>query len=326
MVDQRRARPVALAALAAAVTLWAAPAAVAEERAFVLAGGVVTHPAGMATDHLNQRYWALQSSSGTLSVQAFDATGARLGAVSSRDRITNVQALAFSSQQLFIGDIGGSREKVTILQMDRPLPGTEINKSMQISLAYPDGAHDAAAIMADASARLYVVTKGPKAGIYAAPAVVSVLPAWATTPAVANKMTRVADAPADVTDATMLVDGRIALRSTAGGVTVLDAATYQTLGTQPIAAVQKGGSLTQSLDKATLLGAAGTEGSVVAVGIPGPAPAQPTATSTKKPTESQPQVTQPEENKSYEQTGTMVALVAAVGAALLASAVVLLKR
>lgn len=319
----RLARLAAAALIAGSVAV-AVPDARAEETAFTFEDAAITRPVGLATDHVNRRYWAIQGTSGTLSVVAFDGEGFEVGATSSRDRVTNVQALAFSSQQLFIGDVGGSRERVTILQMDRPLPGTEINRSIAIALAYPDGRHDSAAIMANARGKLFVVTRGADAGIYAAPDDPAVLLPWITTPAPLNRLTRVAEAPDDVTDATFLVDGRIALRS-ASGVTVLDSTTYQALGTQPIEATQRGGALTQSLDQGLLLAGAGADGSVVSLAVPGSAPAQPTAASTRRPAEPA-QVTQPEENRSFEQTGTMVALVAAIGAAFLAAGVVLVKR
>lgn len=318
-----RARLAAVAVLAGASVLAGAPAALAEDTAFTFADAAITAPVGMATDHVNKRYWAIQASSGTLTIQAFDEAGGALGAVSSRDRISNVQALAFAAQQLYIGDVGGSRERVTILQMDRPLPGTEINKSSAVALAYPDGAHDAAAIMANADGRLFVVTRGKEPGIYEAPADLEVLPPWGTTAAPVNKLARVADAPADVTDATVLVDGRLALRTAAEGVTVLDPTSYRVLGTQEVTATQRGRGLTQSLDQKVLLAGAGSDGSVAAVAIPGPAPAQPTAPSSRRSSET---ASNPEENRSFAQPGTMVALVAAVGAGLLAAAVVLVKR
>lgn len=314
------------AAVAVAALVGLAPtAATAEDVAFTFAGAAVTTPLGLATDHAHARYWAVQSSSGTLVVQAFDARGARVGSTRSRDRITNVQALAYTGGQLFIGDIGGTRERVAILQMDRPLPGTEINRSITIALAYPDGAHDAAAILVNANQRLFVVTRGKNAGLYAAPENPQALAPWQTTAAPVNKLTRVAGAPEDVTDATVLVDGRFALRSTSQGVVVLDGATFATLGAQPVTVRQRGGGLTQSLDQGLLLAGAGADGSVVAVAIPGPAPARPTAASTRRPAE-QVTATPPEADRSVAQTGTMVALVAAVGVALLGAGVVLVKR
>lgn len=330
-MDAQRLRrafaPLAAAGLVGLVAFAGAPAVrAADEVAFTVGNPTLAAPLGMATDHVNKRYWTIQNSSGTLAVQALDAEGVRLGSASSRDRITNVQALAATNQLLFIGDVGGSRERVAIFRMDRPLPGTEINRSATIALAYPDGAHDAAAIMVNASERLFVVTRGKNAGIYAAPEEPQVLLPWITTPAPVNRLTRVADAPADVSDATILVDGRIALRTVAGGVQLLDGATYAELGSQPIEAPQRGGSITQSLDQQVLLAGAGTDGSVVKVAVPGPPPAKPTAVSTKRPADKPTEATAPEENRAFEQTGTMVALVAAAAVSLLAAGIVLVKR
>lgn len=330
-MDLSRARrlvaPPTVAGLVLVAALAGAPAVHAEETAFTVSGPALANPVGMATDHVNRRYWVVQGTSGTLTLQALDEKGARLGTVSSRDRITNVQALAMNAQMLFIGDVGGSRERVTVYLMDRPLPGTEINRSITLALSYPDGAHDAAAIMVDANDRVFVVTKGKNSGIYAAPEDPQLQQPWVSAAPPVNKLTRVADAPADVTDATVLVDGRIALRSAAEGVQVLDASSFAVVGTQAVEANQKGATLTQSLDQQSLLAGAGADGSFVSVAVPGPAPARPTAAATKRPAEpAAADQSDPEANRSFEQTGTTVAVVAAAAVSLLAAAVVLLKR
>lgn len=314
----------------AALVFWGAaafgiPVASAAEGDLVLGKGTLTQPVGLATDHANRRYWAIPAGQGSPGLSAFDERGKALGTTTSRDRLSSVQALAFSSQQLFIGDVGGTRERVTILQMDRPLPGTEINKSIAISLRYPDGAHDAAAIMADADERLYVVTRGKRAGIYAAPATPKRNAPWATTPPPVNDLTRVADAPSDVTDAAILVDGRIALLSTSGGVQVLDPASYAVLGTVPVPAGLRGGSLTQSLDQTALWVGTKATGALTSVPIPGPAPSQPTAAPKKRP-DAAPQVDEEQVERPLVHTGTVIAVAAAVAVAVLAGTVVLIKR
>ena len=317
----------AVVAIVAATAVLGAGAASAEESAFSFPEGTVTAPVGMATDHAARRYWAVQGATGTLTVQTFDAEGDRAGSVSSRDRVTSVQGLAFTAQQLFIGDVGGRRQRVTILKMDRPVPGTQINRSIAIALEYPDGAHDAAAIMADADQKLFVVTRGQGAGLYAAPDDPSAVMPWQTAApgAKANPLTRVGEAPPDVTDASFLVDGRIALRSASRGVVVLDPATFAEVASQAVTVEQKGLALTQSLDQRAVLVAAGPEGAVTSLAVPGVPPARPTAMASRR--ASEPTVVSEEPvDRTYEQTGTSVALGAAAALALLAAAVALLRR
>lgn len=322
---RRRVRPLLATLGVLGILATTVLPAAAEETAFSFAGAGMTNPVGMTTDPGHQRYWAIRSTSGRLSVQAFDAEGAKQGAATSRDSATSVQGLAFVDGQLFIGDVGGNRSQVTVYQMDTPVPGTEILRALAMPLGYPDGAHDAAAIMVNASQKVFVVTRGRGAAIYAAPDNPSITYPNGKAAAV-NKLAKVADAPAaDVTDATFLIDGRIALRSASAGVIVLDPTSYAQLGTQEIAATQKGQALTQSLAPNALLAASGSDGSVVSVPIPGPAPAKPVATSTKKP-DAPPPTDEPNTDKTFAQTGTTIALVAAMGVALLAAAVVLLKR
>jgi hypothetical protein len=225
-------------------------------------------PVGMATDHTRGRYWVLDKTSGRLTLTAVKPDGTVEGSMNSRDSLTNAQALAFESGEAYVGDIGGRRSTVTVYQVTEPWPGTEILKAIAYPLSYPDGAHDAAAILVDANHRISVVTKGPQAGIYQAPP--------GPTRDAASPLTRVADAPDGVTDGVVLLDGRIVLR-TATTVVTLD----PPRATRPWAQADdrrhraRPSRSPRPSITAQVLTAAGPGGAVSTVAIPGPAPATP---------------------------------------------------
>lgn len=190
------------AGLGATLILIGATPAHAAEPEFTLSG--YQAPVGLATDMERGRYWVLTSVSGTLTLHAYAADGSDEGSMNSRDSVTNMQALAFVDGQAYVGDVGGVRSQVNIYRVRDPWPGTEINHAKVHTFAYPDGSHQAAAILVDANHRMYVVTTGNDPGIYEAP---KGAPSGET-----SDLKRVADAPADVTDGTVLEDGRIVLR------------------------------------------------------------------------------------------------------------------
>lgn len=307
-----------IAAAAAALALVGAPvvapaSARAAEPAFALQG--TRPPLGLATDHARDRYWVLTSTSGRLTLQAYTATGVLEGQMNSRDTVTNAQALAFVGGEAYVGDIGGSRPSVVVYRVTEPWPGTEINHAPSYRLAYPDGRHDAAALLVDSNRRLYVITAGNGAGIYRAPA----------DPVAGGEsaLERVADAPAGVTDGVVLMDGRFVLR-TDTQLHTLNPADWSTLGVADIGVAETGRAITQTADEAGVLTGMDAERRLSVSAIPGPAPAQPTAQPTRVPADTSAAVG--EDTRTYAQTGTTTAIVAALAVAALAVVVVLLRR
>lgn len=273
-----------------------------------------TVPLGMATDHARQRYWVLENSSGRLALSAYTADGTAEGGMYSTDSLINAQALAWVGGYAYVGDIGGSRSGVTVYQVREPWPGTEILKAVAFPLAYPDGEHDAAAMFVDARQRVHLVTTGPQAGIYRAPAT--------PEPGVVAPLERVADAPDGVTDAAALRDGRVVLRTSAAVITV-DATSFAAVAEAPIIEAQQGHALAESLDAGEVLTASGAEGRVTAVPVPGPAAVIDEAPPTQDPADAQ----RPGfAARLLEQPGTVAALVAALVVAVLAGIVVLTRR
>lgn len=305
---------VVLLLLVVAGALLTAPPVRADET-FRLASS--SQPVGMATDHARGRYWVLDKSSGRLTLTAIKPDGTVEGTMNSRDTLTSAQALAFDSGEAYVGDIGGRRTQVTIYQVTEPWPGTEILKAIAYPLTYPDGSHDAAAILVDGSHRISVVTKGTNAGIYQA-----VAEPTRDTP---SALTRVADAPDGVTDAVVLQDGRLVLR-TATTLYTLDASSYATLGQADIGVTERGQAITQAIDTAQVLTAAGPSGAVTGTAIPGPAPATPQNPATRTANTQTQATTDPAENRTFAQTGTTASVAIGAGLAAIAGLVVVLRR
>ncbi|MFT3876889.1 MAG: hypothetical protein QM708_10780 [Propioniciclava sp.] len=271
-------------------------------------------PAGMATDHARERYWVLGSTPGRLRLTAVKA-GVVEGEFVSQDSLGSPQALAYLDGHAYIGDIGGHRATVTVYDVTEPWPGTDILRAVAYPLSYPDGTHDAAALFVDGRRRIHLVTNGPGAGVYRAPAQLA--------NGEPGMLERVADAPDGVTDAAALRDGRVVLRTQASVITV-DPANFAVLGEAPAEPTQQGFALTEALTAGEVLLAAAADGTVSAVAVPGaaPAPSQPRPT----PTPASPPGGTPPGVRPLEQTGTVLSLVAALVVAVLAGITVLARR
>lgn len=132
------------------------------------------------------------------------ATGGTVGVTSWDGDPVDVEALAPAGRgHVWVGDIGDNRrvrDSVEVLRV--PVgPGERTVAPEAYELVYPDGAHDAEALLADPlTGRLHVVTKGVFSGtVYAAPRRLR-----ADRP---NRLVEVAAAPGLVTDATFLPGG-----------------------------------------------------------------------------------------------------------------------
>ncbi len=145
--------------------------------------------------------------------------------------------------RLLLADIGDNRARrdfITVYAIDDPEPNDDTRTYRAYDFAYPDGAHDAEAMLVNGRGRFYFVTKEARAGIYRAPANPSRQGV--------NRLTRVGEAPAFVTDGTFLPDGdQIALR-TYVSVEMLDADSYKVVAQAPIPLQPQGESITMDLD------------------------------------------------------------------------------
>jgi hypothetical protein len=112
---------------------------------------------------------------------------------------------------LYLGDLGDNslrRSTVSVFRFTEPTgPGNTVVTPTWWHFTYPDGPHDAEALLVDPrDQRLYVATKGVLGtGLYVAPRALRT-----DRP---NPLTRIAEVPVLVTDGAFLPDGRFVLRT-----------------------------------------------------------------------------------------------------------------
>ncbi|GAB6986932.1 hypothetical protein [Nocardioides pyridinolyticus] len=134
-----------------------------------------------------------------------DGSGETVGTTSWADEPTDTEALApAGAGEVWVGDIGdnpGSRSSITVLKVPYG-PGDRTVTPESYELVYPDGAHDAEALLAQPrTGQLFVVTKDIFGGtMYAAPRELS-----ADRP---NELMPVVDTKGFVTDGSFFPDGR----------------------------------------------------------------------------------------------------------------------
>jgi hypothetical protein len=231
------------AALVVLLLGWSAvlPAA-AETVEFTITDSRITESSGLATDAPNERYWTVNDSGDAGVAYALDPDGDLQGTLEFRVDPVDVEAVAFHDGRLYVADIGDNRERrdlVTVYFFDDAEPSDQPVVFKAYDFSYPDGAHDAETLLVDGDGRLYIVTKGATGGIYAAPA--------SPQRQGVNELERVGDAPAYVTDGTVLTDGSIVLR-TYVSVDVLDPSSYEITARAASPAQRQGESVTSTID------------------------------------------------------------------------------
>jgi hypothetical protein len=321
-----RALAVLLAAVAA---LWVPGyAAAADEVAFTIEDRRIAESSGLATDTERELYWTINDSGSAGVAYAIDADGRTDGTVRFLADPVDIEAIALDDNRLLLADIGDNRtrrEYVTVFAIDNPQPNDETRTYRAYDFAYPDGAHDAEAMLVDPRGRLYFVTKGVRASIYRAPP--------SPSRQGVNRLTKVGDAPAFVTDGTFLPDGdRIALRTYVSVVT-LDARTYKVLAQAPLPLQPQGESITMDLDgRFLLIGSEGVLSKVYRVPVPttvGPVPtpsASPPSSPSPTPTPSASSDAEEEPAILTTDDGTWLAVGLAAVVALLAAGLVIVIR
>lgn len=303
-----------------------------DEQAFEIRDSRVTESSGLARDTGAKLYWTVNDSGDQGTVFGLTPSGDVRGIIGFRARPTDVEAVAMSGRRLYVADIGDNlrrRAGVTVYWFDNPRADNRTVPYRAYDFSYPDGPHDAETLLVDGQGRLYVVTKEAKGGIYAAPR--------SPSRQRVNKLTRVADAPAFVTDGVFLPGGdRIALR-TYVSVVMLDGSTYRTVAQAATPFQKQGESVAVSLDgKSLLVGSEGKRSPVLQVAIPqgtGDAPtgaSKPPASASPSATPSaaaEPEPEEPEDSEpTAQRTGTILALSLAGLVALIAGIVVVGAR
>ena len=179
----------------------------------------ITESSGLARSYYSEtRLWTTNDSGGGTTLYALGAEGKttrrfELAGAEHKDWEAMARAVFDGVSYLYIGDIGDNGKKrptIFVHRVKEPKPGKDsgtLTKYKTYEFRYPDGAHNAEGMMIKpGSHRLYIVTKvkGAPGGIYRAPSTLS------TTSV--NVLTKVATAPAGMSDAVFLKDGRFVLR------------------------------------------------------------------------------------------------------------------
>jgi hypothetical protein len=330
----------AFAAAATAILLgWSAtlPAA-ADTVEFTISDSRITESSGLATDADDERYWTVNDSGDDAIAYALDDGGDTEGTLQFRVDPVDVEAVAFHRGRLYVADIGDNRERrefVTVYFFDDAAPSEEPVVYKAYDFSYPDGPHDAETLLVDADGRMFLVTKGSDGGVYAAPS--------SPSRQGVNALERVGEAPAYVTDGTVLPDGRFALR-TYTSVEVVDPDSYDVTARAATPVQRQGESITTTIDGgALLIGSEGKRSTVLRIDVPttlGEAPtppASPPETTTADPSEavtatpSGDQTAAPDDGAdgvtdATSRQGTLAALGIAAAIAVVAGAVVVLVR
>lgn len=275
--------------------------------AFTIGDPRITESSGLARDTDNTVFWTANDSGDTGVVYAIGPDGRTRGTVEYSTDPLDVEALAYADGRLYIADIGDNernRESVQIYVIDSPVPGVDRGSDFTTyEFAYPDGPHDAEAIAVDDNGQLWIITKEARGGIYRAPRTLSRNSV--------NQLARVADAPAYVTDATMLPNGQLAVR-TYLSVEVIETQLYAPVARSPLPFQRQGESITVSLaGNALLIGTEGPSSPVMRVPIPTQLAAVPTARATppESPTPTATPTPEAEPGAAApNRTGTLVAL------------------
>ena len=287
--SSRRRHPVLRGATAALAVLlvsmllgWsvALPAA-ADSVEFTIADPDIVESSGLATDADAERYWTVNDSGDAGVAYALDDQGETQGTLRFRVEPVDVEAVAFHQGRLYVADIGdnrASRDNVTVYFFDDAEPATEPVVYKAYDFSYPDGPHNAETLLVDGDGRLFIVTKGTRGGIYAAPP--------SPSRQGVNELERVGDAPALVTDGTVLPDGRFALR-TYVSVEIVDPDSYEVVARASTPAQKQGESITTTFDgKALLIGSEGKQSKVLRIDIPTGVGDSPTSSTGPTPTSS----------------------------------------
>lgn len=207
-------------------------------------------------------------------------TGATLGTTRYAATQIDTEAMAPAGRaSVWVGDIGDNlsrRSDVTVLRV--PVrAGDHVVAAPAYRLTYPDGAHDAESLFVGGG-RLYVVTKAFfGAGVYVAPRHLST--------SGTNRLTRVASAPAIVTDAAMFRDGRHLIMRNYAMAFVFAFPSFRRLGGFALPAQPQGESISVGPGGRIRIGSEGVHSAVLQIELPGsirramqPATSQPTPT------------------------------------------------
>ncbi|MBM7785299.1 hypothetical protein [Tenggerimyces flavus] len=257
--------------------------------AFTLDDERITESSGLAASSVHKgTYYTINDSDNQAYVFAIDGKTGEVQAALRFRQIENRdwEAIAPGPEgRIWIGDIGDNernQESITVYRFREPAQLEDQRmRYVSYSLEYPDGPHDAEALLVHPkTGRLYVVTKGlAGTAIYAAPEEL--------TEDGNNELERYADAPAAVTDGAFVPDGSKVVLRTYGAAWLYSWGNDNPKLDRKIAlpTQKQGESLAVSSDgKQILVGSEGEGSQVFAVSLA--AVAKPTPKPTPKPSAS----------------------------------------
>lgn len=230
-------------------------------------GTITTDPTvgevtGIAADAGRKVYWVPARNAGR--VTAVGADGKQKGTVTFGATPEDVQAISFHDARLWLGDVGdedASRESITVYRFGDLDYGTKA-PYRSYTLAYPDGAKDCGAMAVSRTGKIYLVTRGNKPGIYRTNG--EPVPGGPT-----NTLVRVADAPANVTDATFGADGSTLVLRTLTSVHVLDAYKLTATAAAAVPDAAQGLGLSTDLDgRQLVLSSLATPATLTSLALP----------------------------------------------------------
>lgn len=307
-----------------------APTAVADVASFRLPADQLDQPTGLAADHATDTYWVSNRTGGQGRLLGLSSSGKLTATVGFRAQTRSLEAVAYHDHVVYVADVGdpdGNRATVAVYFFENLEPKTGVIQYHSWDFSYPDGAHDAKAMLVDSTGRLYLITTGDRPGIYAAPDTPTRLGM--------NHLTRVGNAPAGVTDAVALDARRWAVR-TASSVEIIGADSHKVTASAALP-VSTGDLLGNQLGGGGKLLAAGSGSTAEVFSVTPPTTlAGPRATTSGRPTAStaqtaapgQPADNQPDESADTGQsrrTGTWVAIGLAALLAVLAGVLVVVE-
>lgn len=293
--------------------------------AFTIGDPRIAESSGLAADTDNNVFWTVNDSGDRGIVYAIGPEGRTRGTVEFAATPLDVEAVAYANGRLYVADIGDntrSRESVTIYAIPSPTPGQDVGENYTAyQFVYPDGPRDAEAVLVDDAGRIRIVSKEAEGGIYLAPRQLST--------SAPNRLERVADAKAFVTDGTVLPDGRFAVR-TYVAVEILDRDLYSPVARATLPFQLQGESLTVSLSgTALLVGSEGQQSAVLRVPIPADLAVVPDAAETPPPSPDPTPEPTPEAapgvGAGINRTGTLIAIGMALLLSVAAGAIVFLR-
>jgi hypothetical protein len=201
-------RRVGLLLLAAVLLAIIPTVAGAEETlAFRIKDARIAESSGLAVDQAGNFYWTVNDSGDRGVAYGVGLDGKVQGTLNFRAQPFDVEAVTVHNDRLYVADIGdnnGRRSFVRVFFFKNPRANGLTVGYYAYDFRYPDGSHNAETLLVNKSGRLFLVTKGKDAAVYAAPR----KPKRSSV----NELKKVGAAPSGVTDGTFLPDGdRIAL-------------------------------------------------------------------------------------------------------------------